>query len=143
MKMSVLVFLMLSMLSGCSFAQEKDMGLFPGHWLYKGAAGQTAAIECPDVLVFEDGGSYHVLNDCYGVDPRFPLTEKGRWAFKKDLGQISLTERVFEGNYYFLTKDSELTLIVGSLSDQKLTLSRDLSDIVYDKYERMGLTKQK
>ena len=45
--------------------------------------------ECPDVLVVKEA-SYIILNDCYGIDPKNPIIESGR--FKSENGYFSFIQ---------------------------------------------------
>ena len=45
-------------------------------------------LECPDVIELSNG-QYHVLNDCYGMDPKRPVIETGEYSC--GAGRITFT----------------------------------------------------
>ena len=106
--------------SACTQGGEKS-GKLVGRWMNTSVDGD--AIECPDLLVFDSDGRYSILNDCYGKDPRNPVTESGKWIFSSSASQLRLSDRVFVTNYSLWERTEELQVRVEKLSSNTLTLT--------------------
>lgn len=106
-------------LSAC--AEEGDTGgNLVGRWMNTDINGD--AIECPDLLIFDSNGSYSIINDCYGIAPRNPVTESGKWIFSSSESLLRLSDRVFVTNYSLLEPTKELRIRVEKLSASTLIL---------------------
>lgn len=107
MKKHTLLILLISFLGSACYGEKSQSSIVVGEWLLKGAVGQLPPAECPDLLVLRKDGSYSVLNDCYGVDMRNPVTEVGEWIFGNGNNELSFESRKFEGNYFFGSESSD------------------------------------
>lgn len=76
----------------------------------------TYMLECPDAITF-DKEKYVIFNDCYGLDPKYPVIETGRYENKE--GFISFIQRE-PTQQSFLGEDTR---------DRKLTLERKYSSV--------------
>lgn len=103
-------------------AQEGDTGgNLVGQWMNTDTNG--GAIECPDLLIFDSNGNYSIVNDCYGIEPRNPVTESGKWIFISSESLLRLNDRVFVTNHSLMEPTKELRIRVEKLSPSTLTLT--------------------
>ncbi len=91
-----------------------------GEWRFCGVS-ESEFVECPDILVLEENGSYKILNDCYGVDPINPIIETGDWSFNEKDNILKLINRdLSHGGGYTIwnktnTQDFKVKLVDGNL----------------------------
>lgn len=121
-------------------AENETDKVLVGKWLYKGTIGQTSMVECPDLIQLNSDGTYYVLNDCYAVDARLPITERGDWIYDKANMEIHLINRIYNANYYFGYEKDALVIKVKKISDHELNLSLQDSENRVD-IERYGIIR--
>jgi len=115
------VFLVYCFCSAC-YGGEIEQRRLLGEWVFQGIVDKSSKVECPDLLTLKDDGSYLVLNDCYGVDIKNPVTEKGDWVLKGERNLI-LMSREFESNYYFFDDTSDpLKIKVVQILEEEMIL---------------------
>lgn len=128
--------LVLFLISTSACAQDgEERGKLVGRWVNAGV--DDDAIECPDLLAFDSDGSYSILNDCYGIDPRNPVTESGKWVFNPSESQLQLNDRVFVANYSLRDPTEELRVRVEKLSGDALILTFGEKEAQSESYKKI------
>lgn len=93
---------------GCASSDE-SAAKYAGKWVLVEVVGSNVALECPDAIELSASGSYEVLNDCYGPDPRRPVVESGSWSVAEP-DRLELKQRSKTVNYTFLGKERRVTI---------------------------------
>lgn len=108
-----------------------------GEWRY----AYAIACECPDFLLFHPNGRYIVFNDFESRYHWIPIVEKGDWAIKGRV--IELTNREFIEPYAGFIKyhgsEPVLLMHIKSISEEKLVFgfSKDGNNYITEHYKRV------
>lgn len=110
-------------------------GKLVGRWMSVGMDGDV--MECPNLLTFSSDGRYSVRNDCYGMNPRNPVTESGKWVFNSGDSQIQFRDRAFVTNYFLWEPVEELRVRVEELFRNTLTLAFGKKAAQFESYKKV------
>ena len=98
----------------CSGAANSDV--------WETVAEDGSKIECPSFL-FIDGGSYEVLNDCYGMEPKHPVVESGR--IEQSESSVSFIDRAVDQPVFIGDGDDDVEFSVVERGGDYIVLGLD------------------
>ena len=107
-----------------------------GKWLHSGSLNSRYDLECPDLLQLQGNGKYSIFNDCYALSARTAIVETGSWKFDGESKKLFLSDRQFDTNYYFISKDGLLSIQVKHVSKNELHFVSD--GALVEVYKRVG-----
>jgi hypothetical protein len=104
-------------------SQKKAEKLY-GKWSEKSINGKSP-IECPYQIHFEKA-NYKILNVCYGLDPKLPVTEDGVWSYDSTKNTITLKNRKsLDNNDLFHEPKSTLNVHVKEYKTNSISIYFD------------------
>ncbi len=97
-----------------------------GSWFYSGEIINGDKVdkspECPDRIEFINNGSYIIYNDCYGLNNKYPVVERGNWELNNTLDKLTLKERSFVTNYPLYSSSQKIELDILTLQSNILKI---------------------
>jgi hypothetical protein len=109
-----------------------------GKWIFRERYGdQNGFEECPDTLVFYLDVRYEVLNECYGIEIKNPVTEHGKWKFDDRNNEILFSQREFSANHFFYDSLPTLKIVIKKLTKDSLMFCVSTESCEGEVFERV------